>query len=1607
MKKANRQILCLLLFAAMMITMLPAAAYAADTALGTELVTNGGAESDAIAGWTDDTGQGRWNSSTVFSDWAAPAEGSKYFYLYNPSMDNPLSGTMSQWIALSGTEGSGLLADISAGNISMQFSICMFQNISADNEAKAIVEQYSSGGALLKTSQAVNTTFSGAMTLCRINTQVDPAARKFKVILSATLTKGGYAQFDGISLKLVNVSSGSAPVFGNDFPVSAETDAGAAYTADFTISDADAGDVDKLTFSASSTNINLIPATNVTFGGSGGNMTLRVMPAGNLSGEADITVTASDGAKSADKTFHFIVHRIISMDTNLVENGDGAGGLAGWYGNTINIKTTDGGFTTDSPGSYMSQNMDISKFSPLIDGGETTYALSATLPNQASQSGKISVQFYTDIACTNPVGSPFGTTSFPVPNQQIPAGAKGATITFSDVSSLYVDVPVKNISFKIVNDFPKISAIGDKTTDLGPLTIPVYAYYATPSATLTAASGDQAVVPDGGITASGSGYNRSISFTPLKNGTTVITLTLNDGSKSVSVHFNVAAHEPARVTGIDPPAAGFCAAGGDLDFTVHFSYPVAGGTGSFLPLTIGGTDASANYLSSTESSITYRYTIGSSDSGAVTIGPAIDDTSSPITGPGYDVETGISGGDTGVTVVRAPEVTSTADSSAAYGTKITFTATLNCTKSLSGTIQFAANGSDLGATAAVGGNAASYETSETQLAAGTASITAKFIPTGSNYNFAGLTSNAYTINIARRPITITPDPATKVLGDGDPKLSYKITAGSLAGSDTLAGGPARNSGEDIGEYEITQGSLTNDNNPNYDITFVPGVKLTIAAVPVTMESISVKDHPAKTAYTEGEKLDLSGLVITLHNSDGSTPDIALSGFAANGITTAPADGDTLSTADTKVTITHTASGKSTEQAITVTAATYGISLSQSGQYTFPAQNEGYDPVTPLTVTVSNTDNQKTGGLNVALSGRDADSFNLSADTIDSIAAGEDGTFTVAPGDGLTSGTYKATVTVSGSNVTGKSFTISFTVNGMTPTGYDITIENDGNGTGIAIPSSAASDTEITLTATPNDGYHFKEWQVVSPDGLSITGNTFIMPDEDVSIMAVFEQNTEEGHSITILDDGHGSADSSVSYAKAGRIVTLSYSPDSGFKFKEWRVVSPEDLVIEDDSFIMPNEGVTIKALFKEKSTGGNKSSKKKEESTTSFTIAPEKRPGQPVTVIIPITADKTGDISIKDKTFSDALSWALSYARAQGRIANGTAVRLDVTGTVLSIPLTKDALSTLVDAGIKDIEINGLQVGLSLDLRALNTLMQYGDCRLNISEVNKNDLNNDANEMIGNRPAYNISVSYIKDGKEVNIHDLEGGKVTISIPYTPAENESLDYLFGVYVDDNGNASRIDDSFYDEESGCIISVTDHLSVYGVGYAAPSDKFTDISGHWAKEYIEYAVDKGLLTGISGTAFSPDSPMTRGMLVTALGRLSKIDEDDYTMSSFTDVDNSSRYMPYIEWAYGRSIIKGIGNNEFAPDREITREQIAVIFANYAKTAGYTLPVTHDETTFTDENSIGSIYRDAVKAMQLSGIMRGSGNMFYPKSGATRAEVSAMLTRYILLITDTVAVQ
>ncbi len=393
---------------------------------------------------------------------------------------------------------------------------------------------------------------------------------------------------------------------------------------------------------------------------------------------------------------------------------------------------------------------------------------------------------------------------------------------------------------------------------------------------------------------------------------------------------------------------------------------------------------------------------------------------------------------------------------------------------------------------------------------------------------------------------------------------------------------------------------------------------------------------------------------------------------------------------------------------------------------------------------------------------------------------------------------------------------------------------------------------------------------------------------------------------------------------------------------------------------------------------------------------------------VPGTVDGNGNntVSITDKTFAEALDKALAEAKKNGNEQNGITVILRVdtgskTGSNVTVNLPKTVQDTIIAKKIVNtiVVVDNPDIRIGMDLATVQEINKQAKSDVNITATrgDSSKLTGDAKKAIGSRPVFDLKVNY-GNGKAVS--SFGAGSVSVTIPYTLGANEKAGNVQAVYVDANGKVHWLTNSVYDSVEKVLRFSTSHFSTYGIGYKQANTAFTDIAGHWAKEDIEFVVSRGLFSGTSNTTFSPNTAMTRGMFVTALGRLANADVSGYTKSSFTDVKNDAYDMGYIEWASKNNIVNGIGNGKFAPDQSITREQMAVIMTGYAKAIGYTLPKVHIENTFADNSKISTYAKEAVKQMQMAGVISGkNGNLFDPQGTATRAEVSAVLRRFVEL--------
>lgn len=429
------------------------------------------------------------------------------------------------------------------------------------------------------------------------------------------------------------------------------------------------------------------------------------------------------------------------------------------------------------------------------------------------------------------------------------------------------------------------------------------------------------------------------------------------------------------------------------------------------------------------------------------------------------------------------------------------------------------------------------------------------------------------------------------------------------------------------------------------------------------------------------------------------------------------------------------------------------------------------------------------------------------------------------------------------------------------------------------------------------------------------------------------------------------------------------------------------------------------------SGGGSSSGGSNGSGSNDNTNQPEDKPQAPATgETKPIQPDKNGNAAVDNSSVQSAIDKAKQDAKKNGTTENGIGVTVPITPaadqTSFNVTIKAQTLDLLVKENVRQFTVatdHLVSVNIGLDtLKQLDTASAGGDIILRADKVDALR-STEAKATIGTRPVYDLSLVYLSGGKETPIANLNGHTISVRLPYTPAKGEQTGNLYAVYVDDAGKVEWITKSSYNASLKAVVFETGHFSVYGVGYKNPAPTFTDITGHWAADNILFAASRGLLSGTSDTTFSPGTGMTRGMFVTALGRLAGINPDSYQTGKFTDVKADAYYAPYVNWAAQTGIVEGVTATTFAPDTNINREQMAVIMKNYAAKLGYDLPQTLKAVTFADNTQISSWAKDAVKSMQQAGILAGKNeNKFDPKGTATRAEVATVLRRFVEIVID-----
>ena len=280
----------------------------------------------------------------------------------------------------------------------------------------------------------------------------------------------------------------------------------------------------------------------------------------------------------------------------------------------------------------------------------------------------------------------------------------------------------------------------------------------------------------------------------------------------------------------------------------------------------------------------------------------------------------------------------------------------------------------------------------------------------------------------------------------------------------------------------------------------------------------------------------------------------------------------------------------------------------------------------------------------------------------------------------------------------------------------------------------------------------------------------------------------------------------------------------------------------------------------------------------------------------------------------------------------------------------------------------------------------------------------------GETPARTWNITYVTDGGTIGgLYPVTYTEGTVTVLPTNVTKPGYTFLGwftaytgGVQIRQIGATETGDKTFYARWHKTVLPpppVTPGTPVTPARPAAPVGlPFADVSGSdWFYNDVRYVYEKGIMDGTGADRFSPNAPLTRAMIVTILYRMAGSPSVSGS-SDFTDVAAGKWFAKAVAWAAANGIVNGYGSGLFGPNDPVTREQLAAILYRYAVYGGMTA-VTLEENlgSFADTAQLSAYAIQAMNWAVGQGLINGSGSNLVPKAQATRAQVAAIIHRYL----------
>lgn len=327
-----------------------------------------------------------------------------------------------------------------------------------------------------------------------------------------------------------------------------------------------------------------------------------------------------------------------------------------------------------------------------------------------------------------------------------------------------------------------------------------------------------------------------------------------------------------------------------------------------------------------------------------------------------------------------------------------------------------------------------------------------------------------------------------------------------------------------------------------------------------------------------------------------------------------------------------------------------------------------------------------------------------------------------------------------------------------------------------------------------------------------------------------------------------------------------------------------------------------------------------------------------------------------------------------------------------SIP--KSAFAAISDSKVTQLTVNTSLAAISFDDQSMSTITKgsTADVKVSIEKVDPATLSKDAQAKIGDKPIFNFSVTT----GDKNISQF-GGQVMVSIPYTPKPGEDQNAIVIYYINAEGKLEKVGKCAYDSATGTIRFTTSHFSQYAVGYEKVS--FTDVSANdWYSTAVSFIAARGIALGNGDGKFMPEGNLTRSQLLVMVMNAYGIKPDENPVSNFSDAGNTY-YTGYLAAAKRLGLSAGIGNNQFGPEKVISRQEMSKLLLNLLSYLNQVPTVGENQSleSYKDQSQIANWAKEPMSLLVTLGALQDQSGQLSPTKNTTRAEMALALYKLL----------